>query len=394
MSDPWLTIIGLGEDGLAGLPPASRDALDLAEIIFGGPRHLELAGAGDRGRPWPVPFDLAPVMALRGRPVVVLASGDPFWLGAGGSLAAALPPSEWRALPAPGVFSLAAARLGWRLESTTCLGLHAAPFARLRPHLARGCRVLATLRDGEAPAALAEWLVGQGMGAMQMTLMERLGGPQQRIRQTRADRFALGDVQALVAVALDGAELPQGTGLPRGFGLPDDLFASDGQITKRAIRAVTLAALAPRGDELLWDIGGGSGSISAEWCLNGGRALTIEPRADRIANIEQNIRDFGLEGRMQAITERAPDALNGLPAPDAVFVGGGGQAVFAPLLALPSGTRLVANAVTLETEALLIGLQAERGGTLTRLSVEESAPLGQLRGWSPARSVTQWAVVL
>lgn len=394
MSDPWLTIIGVGEDGPAGLPPASRAALAGAEFIFGGPRHLDLTGAGQRGRPWPVPFDIAPVLALRGRAVVALVSGDPFWLGAGGSLAAALAPDEWRAIPVPGVFSLAAARLGWRLETTPCLGLHAATFARLRPHLARGCRVLATLRDGAAPAALADWLVGQGMGAMRMVLLERLGGPQERLRQTRADAFDASDVAALVAVALDGADLPQGSGLPRGFGLPDDLFASDGQITKRAIRAITLAALAPRADELLWDIGGGSVSVSMEWCLNGGRALTVEPRADRIVNIAQNIRDFGLEGRMQAITGRAPEALSGLPAPDAVFVGGGGQAVFAPLLALPTGTRLVANAVTLETEALLIGLHARRGGTLTRLSVEESAPLGQLRGWSPARSVTQWAVVL
>ena len=181
MSEPWLTIIGIGEDGAAGLGDASRDALSRATVIFGGPRHLELAGAGARGRAWPVPFDIAPVLALRGRRVVVLASGDPFWFGAGGSLAAALDPGEWRALPAPGVLSLAAARLGWRLEETVALGLHAAPLPRLRPHLARGCRIIATLRDGAAPAALAEWLTAQGAGAMRITVMERLGGPQERL---------------------------------------------------------------------------------------------------------------------------------------------------------------------------------------------------------------------
>ena len=155
MADPWLCIIGLGEDGLAGLSAASRDALEAAEIVFGAPRHLALAGVaaavGGRGTEWPVPFDIAPLIAQRGRRVAALVSGDPFWFGAGGTLASALAPGEWRALPATGVFSQAAARLGWRLEETPCLGLHAAPFARLRPHLARGCRVLATLRDGAVP---------------------------------------------------------------------------------------------------------------------------------------------------------------------------------------------------------------------------------------------------
>ncbi|KGJ05392.1 precorrin-6Y C5,15-methyltransferase (decarboxylating) [Paracoccus halophilus] len=390
MSDPWLTIIGLGEDGLAGLPAASRQALARAEIVFGAPRHLELAELTGQtsARAWPVPFDIAPLLALRGRRVAALVSGDPFWFGAGGTLAAALAPGEWRALPAPGLFTLAAARLGWRLEETACIGLHAAPLARLRPHLARGCRVLATLRDGAALPALAEWLAAQGMGAMRLTVLERLGGPHERIRVTTALGFGLTDIQAPVAVALDGDHLPPGSGLPRGFGLPDDSFAHDGQITKRAIRAVTLAALAPRPGEMLWDIGGGSGSVSVEWCLNGGRAICIEPRADRIANIRANIAGFGLEGRMQALHGTAPDALAGLPVPDAIFIGGGADA--APIAALPAA-RLVVNAVTLETETLLTRLHAERGGRLIRLSVEEAAPLGRSRGWTPARPVTQWS---
>lgn len=388
MADPWLCIIGLGEDGLAGLPAASREALEAAEIVFGAPRHLALAGVGARGAEWPVPFDIAPLIAQRGRRVAALVSGDPFWFGAGGTLAAALQPGEWRALPAPGVFSLAAGRLGWRLEDTPCLGLHAAPFARLRPHLARGCRVLATLRDGAAAPALAEWLEAQGMGAMRLTVLERLGGPQERIRAASAADFALTDIQAPVAVALDGADLPPGTGLPRGFGLPDDAFAHDGQITRRAIRAATLAALAPRPGELLWDIGAGSGSVSVEWCLNGGHAIAIEPRADRIANIAANIDAFGLTGRMRAVHGAAPDALAGLPGPDAIFIGGGADAAL--IDALPRA-RIAANAVTLETEALLTQLHAARGGQLMRLSLELAAPLGRMRGWSPARSVTQWS---
>ena len=196
------------------------------------------------------------------------------------------------------------------------------------------------------------------------------------------------DIAAPVAVALDGADLPAGAGLPRGFGLPDDAFAHDGQITKRAIRAVTLSALAPRPGELLWDIGAGSGSVSVEWCLNGGRAICIEPRADRIANIAANIDRFGLSDRMRAVQGAAPGALAGLPAPDAIFVGGGADAGL--IAALPPA-RLVINAVTLETEALLTALHAERGGRLMRLSIEEAAPLGRMRGWTPARAVMQWS---
>ncbi len=386
MDEPWLTIIGLGENGLPGLPPASRQALDRAEIVFGAPRHLELAGIG--GQPWPVPFDIAPLLAQRGRRVVALVSGDPFWFGAGSTLAASLMPGEWRALPAAGVFSLAAARLGWRLEETPCLGLHAAPFAQLRPHLARGCQLLVTLRDGPAVPDLAQWLVAQGLEAMRLTVLERLGGAHERIRQATAGGFALQGIQAPVAVALDGADLPQGCGLPRGFGLPEDSFAHDGQITKRGIRALTLSALGPRPGELLWDIGAGSGSVGVEWCLNGGRAICIEPREDRIANTRANIAAFGLGRQMRAVAGSAPQALAGLPAPDAVFVGGGASAKL--IAALPPA-RIVVNAVTLETEALLSRLHGERGGRLIRLSLDEAAPLGGMRGWRPSRPIMQWS---
>lgn len=385
MDRPWLSIIGLGEDGPAGLTEASRAALADAEIVFGAPRHLALAGVEGRG--WPVPFDIAPLLEWRGRRVAALVSGDPFWHGAGASLARVLAPGEWRAYPVAGTFSLVAARLGWRLEHVTCLGLHAAPFARLRPVLARGARAICLMRDGDAPAALAQWLVVQGLGATRMTVAEAVGGPRERIRQTRADAFAL-DCTAPVAVALDGADLPAGSGLPRGFGLPDDLFTHDGQITRRSVRAMTLARLAPRPGEMLWDIGGGSGSVSVEWCLNGGRAVTIEPRPDRLAQIVANIEAFGLQDLMRAVAGHAPAALADLPAPDAIFVGGGADAGL--VAALPAA-RIVINAVTLDTEALLIALHGARGGELTRISTEEAAPLGRMRGWTPARCITQWS---
>ncbi|WP_212524211.1 precorrin-6y C5,15-methyltransferase (decarboxylating) subunit CbiE [Actibacterium sp. MT2.3-13A] len=393
MSDPWLSIIGIGEDGLNGLPGASRAALDRAEVIFGGPRHLELAQAGMRGRSWPVPFSVSQVLACRGQKVAVLASGDPFWHGAGGTLAAHLAPGEWKAFPAPSTFSLAAARLGWRLEETLCIGLHAAPFERLVPLLAPGERAICLLRDGAAAGALAGWLTAQGFGPSALTVLEALGGPRERLHHGRAESFDLAEVSAPVAVAIEAQGAP---GLPRASGLPDDLFAHDGQITKRPVRALTLSALTPRPRQLLWDIGAGSGAVSVEWSLSapGTRALAIEPRPDRAANIRANAARFGLSHRIEVIEGTAPGALNGLPAPDAVFLGGGASdAVLTSLWErLPQGTRLVTNAVTLETEALLIQWHATRGGSLLRVELAEAAPLGRMRGWDRARPITQWSV--
>lgn len=392
MADRWLSIVGLGEDGLAGLGDASRAAIAGAEVIFGGPRHLALVGAGERGRAWPVPFDVAPVLALRGRSVVVLASGDPFWFGAGGSLAAHLEAGEWVAHPVASTFSLVAARLGWRLEAVECLGLHAAPFARLRGVLADGVRVIATLRDGAAVGELAEWLVGAGFGASRLTLCEAMGGPRERVREALADGFALDGVAAPVAVAVEAV----GVGLPRAGGLPDGLFASDGQITKRPIRALTLSALAPRRGEVLWDLGAGSGSISVEWCLAGGYAHAVEARGERVANIRANADWFGVDHRLAVHEGVWGEVIADLPKPDAVFVGGGADAgLMARLLGLlPRGVRVVTNAVTLESEALAYALQAAHGGELFRFDVARDAPLGRMRGWTAARPVVQWSAVL
>ena len=257
MADPWLAIIGMGEDGLDGLPPASRAALDGAEIVFGGPRHLALAGVGARGRAWPVPFDVAPVLALRGQKLAVLASGDPFWYGAGGSLAAHLSPSEWRAFPGPSTFSLAAARLGWRLEEVLCLGLHAAPLSRLRPLLTRGQRLILLLRDGAAVGEVTAYLRAEGFGGSQIWALVALGGPRERVVKIDPEAAEPVMLSAPAALAVEA----RGRGMPRASGLADDLFAHDGQITKRPVRALTLSALAPRGGEVLWDIGTGSGSV-------------------------------------------------------------------------------------------------------------------------------------
>ena len=395
MFEPWVTIVGLGEDGLSGLSDASRSALAEAEIIFGGPRHLELVGARGKGQPWPVPFSTAPVLAARGRKVAVLASGDPFWFGAGGSLMRDLASEDWVSYPAPSCFALAANQLGWKLEDTLCLGLHAAPFERLMPVLSAGVRVLCTLRDGRAPAKLAEWLIHNGQGEARVHVMTRLGGPAQRITVKTASNLTNPTEEgAPVLVAIEATN----PGLPQASGLADAYFAHDGQITKRPIRALTLSGLAPRSGELLWDIGGGSGSISAEWCLAapGARAITFEPRAERVENIAENARRFGLSHRMTPVLGRAPDVLDGQPLPDVVFIGGGGGRDLLDYLrkTLPSGTRLVANGVTLETETLLMQAHSEMGGHLMKVEIAEAAPLGRMRGWERARPVIQWSVTL
>jgi precorrin-6Y C5,15-methyltransferase (decarboxylating) len=322
----------------------------------------------------------------------VLASGDPFWHGAGGSLAAHLAPNEWIAHPSPSTFSLAAARLGWPLESCICIGLHAAPFERLVPLLARGARIICLVRDSKAAADLALWLSARGFGASRCWALSALGGPHERISECNADNYAIGSAAGPLAVAIeaDGA-----SGLPRASGLADDLFKHDGQITKRPIRALALSALAPRPGERLWDIGAGSGSISVEWALAGGSAIAIEALEDRGKNIRANTEAFGLAHRIAVVAASAPAALSSLEMPDAVFIGGGlDAAMFDAIRSLvPDGTRLVAHSVTLETEALLAELQRKHGGDLMRIEISHAAPLGGFRSWEASRPVVQWSVV-
>jgi precorrin-6B C5,15-methyltransferase / cobalt-precorrin-6B C5,C15-methyltransferase len=396
MSDPlafpWLTIIGIGEDGLAGLSEASRKALAQAEVVFGGERHLKLADIGGRGKPWPVPFDVAPVFACRGRPTAVLASGDPFWHGAGTHLATHLSLDEWVAHPAPSTFSLAAARLGWALDETICIGLHVAPFERLVPLLAPGARLICLVRDPRAAAELAEWLAAHGWGESRMWALSALGGPHEHIAVNRAEAYLDSGASSPLAVAIQAAGA---TGLPRCSGLADDLFTHDGQITKRPMRALALSALAPRPNETLWDIGAGSGSVSVEWALAGGSSIAIEAREDRAANIRTNAAAFGLAHRIKVVTGRAPETLAELELPDAVFLGGGLDAtMFEPMWRLlPARARVVAHSVTLETEALLTDLHASHGGALMRIEIARAAPLGDFRCWEASRPVVQWSVV-
>lgn len=395
---PWLTIVGLGEDGPAGLTDASRAALAAAEVVIGPARHLALLpGVGGERIEWPVPFadGIPRLLALRGRRVAMLASGDPFWFGAGTVVAAHLAPGEWLALPGPSCFALAAARLGWGLEGVACLGLHAAPLTRLRPLLAPGARAVVTLRDGAAVGGLAAYLTGEGFGDTVLHVLEALGGPRERVRRVTARDCALADVQHPVAVAVEVAGA--GAVLGAASGRADDWFAHDGQISKRPVRALALSALAPRPGELLWDIGAGSGSVVIEWLLSHPtlRAIGFEGDAGRAARARANALRLGVD-RLEIVEGRAPEVLAGEPLPDAVFIGGGLSDALLQALAglLPAGARLVAHAVTLESEALLAQWQAAKGGALLRIELAEAGALGSRRGWKAAYPIVQWSVTL
>lgn len=364
--------------------------------MFGGRRHLQLAATVIRGeaRPWPSPFDVAEVVAARGRRVAVLASGDPMLHGVGATLLRRVAASEALVVPAPSAFSLAAARLGWALEDVRTLSLHGRPLELLRPHLHSGARVLALTSGSEGPGAVAALLRREGFPDTSITVLEALGGPEERVRSGTARGFALAGVSALNLVALEVVAAPDARPLACAAGLPDSLFEHDGQLTKREIRAVTLSSLAPQPGRLLWDIGAGSGSVSIEWMLADAslRAVAVEARADRADRIRRNALSLGVP-RLAVVEGRAPEALAGLPAPDAVFLGGGaaGPGVLdAALAALKPGGRLVANAVTLETEAVLLARRAALGGEMLRLAVSRAEAVAGMTGWRAAMPVTQW----
>jgi precorrin-6Y C5,15-methyltransferase (decarboxylating) len=402
LREPWLSIVGIGEDGVAGLSAPARESIQSATLVFGGARHLSLAGSLIRGtpRPWLSPFErnLPEVLAHRGNPVCVLASGDPFMHGIGSLLSRHVSREEVVAYPAPSAFSLAAARLQWPLSEVSLLSLCGRPVDLIRPHLQSGGRILALTSDERTPAALAELLVDNGFPRSRITVLEALGGPKERVRSASAVAFSLAGINPLNVVAVEVVADPQARILPRSPGLPDELFEHDGQITKREIRALTLAALAPCRGEHLWDVGAGSGSIAIEWLLADPSltAVAIEQRTDRAARIRRNATAFGVPD-LQVVGASAPAAFDRLSLPDAIFIGGGATTpgvMAAARAALRPRGRLVVNAISLQTEALLLNEHAQLGGQLLRVSLARSGPLSADRsGWRPAMPLLQWSWV-
>jgi len=478
-ASPWLGIIGIGEEGVEGLSERARSWIEKSEVVFGGSRQLALAKPLLRGdaRAWPKPFDstLRQVFELRGRRVTVLASGDPFHYGVGPLIAERSVPEERFVVPGVGSFSWAAARLGWSLQKTHLVSAHGRPLDGVRAALGPGARLLVLTSDESSPEALGRLLVDTGWGEARLHVLERLGGPRERVRSTLAARFDVQGIDPLNVVAIEcphtsgepsseqadsaggersGATSPsseskssehrsseskssegkssesndwaspsrstaaspadqpnvtRSTALSRtptdsafagpsalGPSLTDEDFEHDGQITKREIRWLSIAELRPRAGQLLWDVGAGSGSIAIEWLrLDPSlQAIAIEARADRVERIRRNAEHLGVE-RLELVSGRAPEALCDLPAPDAIFVGGGisPDVIDRCLAALAPGGRLVANTVTFESEACVRAYRERLGGQLIQLAVSRAEPLGAFQGWKPARPIVQWSYV-
>ena len=391
-----VTVTGIGADGWAGLSPRSKAAIEQAGVLVGGPRQLALLPDDVAGRRIPLPSPLLPglsdlVAEHAGSALVVLASGDPMFYGIGSTLVRILGADRVTVLPYPSSVSLAAARLGWPLDDVDVVSLVGRPRELLHPLLQPGRRVLALAAEPSAAADVRALLDARGFGGSPVTVLADLGGAAEAVGP--ADGVPHSRL-AIIAIEcrLDGGVAP----LPRSPGLPDDAFEQDGQITKREIRAVVLAALAPVPGQLLWDVGAGSGSIGIEWMRTHpvSRAIAIEPRADRRDRIIRNATALGVPG-LVVVPGAAPDALEGLPRPDAVFIGGGVTAegvVLACWDALDAGGRLVANAVTIEGELALADWRRRLGGSLTRIAVERAGGLGGFTTWRPALPVVQWSV--
>ncbi len=395
---PWLSIVGIGEDGLAGLTPAARRLVDDAEIFVGGERHLAMLPPDARERlAWPSPLSalLDDIESRRGTRVCVLASGDPLWYGVGVSLLRRIPRNEIAILPGRSAFSLAAARIGWSLSEVDCLTLHGRPLSLLHPYIQPAARLLILSEDASTPAAVAALLCARGYGASEITVLEHLDGERERRLDGKAEGWSANDVADLNTLAVACVAGPEAVLLPRTPGLPDEAFRHDGQMTKREVRAATLAALAPVADQLLWDVGAGCGSVAVEWMRAAprARAVAVERKAERRAMIAENAESLGTP-LLQVVAGEAPAALVDLEAPDAVFLGGGVSRdglIDACWQALKPGGRLVANAVTLEGEAALLAWQKRQGGSLTRFAVSRAEPVGPFQGWRPMMPVTQYA---
>lgn len=396
----WLSIIGIGEEGLEGLPPVTRQIIGRAELLVGGERHLAMVPNGTAQRlAWASPLSqtVEEIKRRRGRNVVVLATGDPMWFGIGVTLARHIPADEMLIVPSISAFTLAASRLCWPLADVECLTLHGRALALMRPAIAPGARLLLLANDGATPAAVAKLLTELGYGASRITVLEHMGSPEERHLQGSAEDWVVGRAEDFNTIAVDCVAGPDAVAHSRLAGLPDDAFRHDGQLTKREVRAATLAALAPLPGQLLWDVGAGCGSISIEWlrAARPMRAIAIEREAARCSMIADNCAILGTP-MLKIVEGEAPASLSGLKPPDAIFIGGGlstPDLAAACWAALRPGGRLVANAVTVEGEAALFAARARWGGDLTRIAISRADAIGPHLGWRPLMPVTQYSVL-
>ena len=409
----WLRIIGIGEDGWDDLAADSKELLYEAEIVFGGERHLKMIPEdwGGERIVWPSPIRDAVTKIVSWRPaesgsgkiVAVMASGDPLCYGIAAKLLRHLPIEEIWIKPALTTFSLICSRVGWSLPDVETLTIHGRPVEMLHPFVQPGAKLLVLNKDEGSPKQTAKLLNARGFGKSRITVLEHLGGIKERQFSGKADSWNHPEGATLNAMALECIPESNATILSRIPGLPDEAFFHDGQLTKREIRAVSLSRLMPVVDQVLWDVGAGCGSVAIEWMRTSPRcrAVAIEKSKSRLKLIKQNSQELGVP-MLQIISGSAPEVLGDLPAPDAVFIGGGlssGNLLETCWNALKPGGRLVANAVTLEGEQKLLQWQNKNSGKsgasgdLTRLSISRAEKIGRFQGWKEIRSVIQLAVI-
>ena len=399
-SEKWLSIVGISESGWADLSLAAQGLVDRATIIVGGKRHLAMLAPADRRQQivWTSPIEdsIESILKYRGTPVCILASGDPLCYGIGVTLLRYISIEQMTIIPAPSTFSLMCAKLGWSLTDVETLSLCGRAPDFLAAMLAPGAKLLILSAGAETPQIVADLLIQRGYGDSRMTVLEHLGSERERSISGIARSWAKQDVAALNAIAIECVIQSGIAPLNRLPGLPDSAYHHDGQLTKREVRSITLAALAPMPGELLWDVGAGCGSIGIEWLRSHPqcRAIAIEQHDRRLQFISDNMAALGTP-HLQLVQGKAPTVLKDLPTPDAIFIGGGTTS--AGLLAtcwtaLRSGGRLVANAVTIDSEFQLLQWQQQVGGELTRIAIQRTQSIGNFLGWKPMIPVTQLVV--
>lgn len=399
LSHPWLSLIGIGEGGFKDLTPAAKNIIENAQIIFGGARHRTLIDFPEiEFFEWESPLSnsLPIILNNKGKKVVILASGDPFYFGIGKLLAEMIPANEILSIPSPSSYSLAASYLKWSLQDCALLSLHGRSLNKIIPHLQPKAKILALSWDETTPSHIAALLRERGMGNTKIHILENLGGAAEGAHVTSANNFNISAISKLNLIALDIVTEKDSTIIPLSPGLPDMMFDHDGQITKREIRAITLSSLAPRQGDILWDIGAGSGSISIEWMrLNPkNHAFAIEKNKERAKAILKNAESMGAP-ELSVIIDTAPACFDQLPIPDAIFIGGGASqdVIDKAWNALPSGGRLVINAVTLETQALLILNYNHKGGDLITIDISRTKKIGKFHGLEPSMAIHQWLAI-
>ncbi|AFY74237.1 precorrin-6y C5,15-methyltransferase (decarboxylating), CbiE subunit,precorrin-6Y C5,15-methyltransferase (decarboxylating), CbiT subunit [Synechococcus sp. PCC 7502] len=412
MPSKWLSIVGIGEDGLEGLTPVARSLIDQAEVIVGGDRHLRMLDprldhdlnhrSNQQERlVWSTPISdsIKQILSYRlERSVCVIASGDPMWYGIGVTLTKQIPIEEITIIPAISTFSLVCARLGWSMAEAKTLSLCGRPVSLLQAYIYANAKLLVLSSDRHTPKLVAKILTERGFGHSKFTVLEHLAGTKERIIFEVAQDwisldYEVADLNAIAIECISNSPYPT-KNFSRTVGLPDHAYHHDGQLTKREVRAITLSALAPFAGELLWDVGAGCGSIGIEWMRTHRNCRAIAIEKSRTAYIADNAMSLGVPN-LEIIEGSAPDVLAGLPTPDAIFIGGGITTlgmIETCWNALRSQGRLVANVVTLEGEQKLYQWQQQLGGTLTKISIERAEPVGNFLGWKPMMPVTQWLV--